>query len=130
MTDDQGGRVRRAAALVEPDQGRINRRISADDDVYRLEQERIFARCWLFVGHESQVRNPGDLVGSMMGEDPALLVHDRHGTLRVMLNSCSHKGRTVCVHDRGADAYYGELDKQRLGLRQARPRPRTQHLAP
>ena len=101
MTDDQGERVRRAAALVEPDQGRINRRISADDDVYRLEQERIFARCWLFVGHESQVRNPGDFVGSMMGEDPALLVHDHLGTLRVMLNSCSHKGRTVCVYDRG-----------------------------
>lgn len=135
-----------SAALVRPDEGRINRRIFTDADVYDLEQERIFGRCWLYVGHESEVSRPGDFVGSLMGEDPVLLVRDRHGMLRVLLNSCTHKGRTVCDYDRGntatftcpyhgwvfrttgelggvhnsADAYYGELDKSRLGLRQAR----------
>ncbi|MFV0259167.1 MAG: aromatic ring-hydroxylating oxygenase subunit alpha [Acidimicrobiales bacterium] len=138
--------IDRAARLVEPDQGRLNRRIFTDEEVYQLEMERIFARCWLFVGHESQVAAPGDFVASLMGEDPVLVVRDRHGVLRVLLNSCTHKGRTVCVHDQGnttgftcpyhgwrfrstgelggvpnsADAYYGELDKARLGLRQAR----------
>jgi ethylbenzene dioxygenase alpha subunit len=143
---DRPQRVEGAAALVRPDEGRINRRIFTDPDVYDLEQERIFGRCWLYVGHESEVSRPGDFTSSLMGEDPVLLVRDRTGTLRLLLNSCTHKGRKVCDHDRGntstftcpyhgwafrttgelggvfnsADAYYGELDKSSLGLRQAR----------
>ena len=94
-------RVDRAAALVRPDDGRINRPIFVDDDVYRLELERIFARCWLFVGHESQLPSPGDFVTTYMGEDPVVLVRDRNGGLRVLLNSCAHKGRIVCQLDHG-----------------------------
>ena len=136
-------RYGRAAALVRPDEGLINRRIFVDSDVYEAEMERIFARCWLFVGHESQVAQPGDFVTTYMGEDPVIVVRDRAGELQVLLNSCSHKGRRVCEVDEGriatfvcpyhgwsyrtngqlvgvpnsADAYYGELDKSALGLR-------------
>ena len=44
------------------DHGRraVTRSIFVDDELYQLEQERVFARCWLFIGHESQVRKPGD----------------------------------------------------------------------
>ena len=139
-------RFARAAALVRPDEGRINRRIFGDADVYEMELERIFARCWLFVGHESQVRRPGDFVTTYMGEDPVILVRDRSGDIGVFLNSCTHKGRKVCELDQGnakaftcpyhgwtfrtngtlggvpnsQDAYYGELDKATLGLLRAR----------
>src|SRR5262249_18141819 len=117
-----------------------------DAEVHAVEMERIFARCWLFVGHVSQLAEPGDFVTTMMGEDPVIVVRDRDGGVRVLLNSCSHKGRTVCVLDRGnatgftcsyhgwryrndgtlggvpnsADAYFGELDKSSLGLVGAR----------
>ena len=90
-----------AAALVEPDLGRINRRIFGDADVHAHELERIFARCKLFIGHESQIRNVGDFVTAWMGEDPVLVARGEQGEIGVFLNSCSHKGRTVCQLDQG-----------------------------
>ena len=92
----------------------------------------------------SQVAQPGDFVATYMGEDPVIVVRDRHGELQVLLNSCSHKGRQgvrgttratiatfMCPYHgwsfrtdgelggvpNSADAYYGELDKSALGLR-------------
>ena len=53
------------AKLVEP--GRIHRRVYTDPDVFELEIERIFGRAWLFVGHTSQVANPGDYITTELG---------------------------------------------------------------
>ena len=30
------------------------------DETYQQEQERVFTRAWMFVGHESQIRKPGN----------------------------------------------------------------------
>ena len=49
--------------LVDLDSGLISREIFVNESLYQQEQERIFARVWLFVGHESQVPKPGDYLG-------------------------------------------------------------------
>jgi hypothetical protein len=38
--------------LVNLAAGHISREIFVNDEIYREELERVFARCWLFVGHE------------------------------------------------------------------------------
>jgi phenylpropionate dioxygenase-like ring-hydroxylating dioxygenase large terminal subunit len=88
-------------SLVDPEGGLINRRIFADRDIYELERERLFARCWLYLGHESEVPNPGDFITTYMGEEPVILWRDSNGRLGAFLNLCRHRGNRVCRADRG-----------------------------
>ena len=54
-------------SLVDVDRGIISREIFVSDEIYRQELERVFARAWLFVGHESQIPQPGRLLASVDG---------------------------------------------------------------
>nr|AKA64662.1 aromatic-ring-hydroxylating dioxygenase [uncultured bacterium] len=89
------------AHLVDAERGVIDRRIFWDESIYQLELQRIFARCWLFVAHESQVREPGDFVTTYMGEDAVIVARARDHTVHVMLNSCPHRGNRVCFAGEG-----------------------------
>jgi phenylpropionate dioxygenase-like ring-hydroxylating dioxygenase large terminal subunit len=130
--------------LVDLDQGLVAREIYVNEAIYQQELEQIFARCWLFVGHESQVPKPGDFVVSRMGEEEVILVRDRKDALHVFLNTCRHRGMKVCRYDDGNTlvftcpfhgwsydtdgrlvgvpyydaAYKGDLDKGEFGLRE------------
>ena len=87
--------------LVDLKTGQISREIFVNEDIYAEEQERVFARAWLYVGHESQVPNLGDFFVSGMGEESVILTRDRAGQVRVFLNSCRHRGMKVCRYDEG-----------------------------
>ena len=87
--------------LVDTRNGTISNRIFSDPDIYQQEQEQIFARCWLFVGHESQIPNPGDFMRSRMGEEQVLVTRGVDRKVHVMLNSCAHRGNVVCRYDEG-----------------------------
>ena len=39
---------------------RVHRRIYLEPEIFELEMERIFESNWVFVGHESEVADPGD----------------------------------------------------------------------
>ena len=54
----------------ESDDGsQVSRRLWYGEDVYRLEQSRVFGRAWLFLGHESQIPLEGDFFTAYMGEE-------------------------------------------------------------
>ena len=87
--------------LIDVKNGTASREIFVDRDVYRQEQEQIFARAWLFVGHECQVPNPDDFYVSRMGEESVILTRDRQGKIHVFLNTCRHRGMKLCRYDEG-----------------------------
>lgn len=87
--------------LVDLERGTISREIFVNDAIYQQEQEQVFARAWLFIGHESQVPDPGDYFVSRMGEESVILTRDRQGGLHVLLNTCRHRGMKVCRYDEG-----------------------------
>src|SRR6266508_311987 len=89
------------SGLVDLASGQISREIFVNEEISAQEQEKIFARSWLFVGHESQIPNPGDFFVSCMGEESVILTRDDTGKAHAFLNTCRHRGMKVCRHDVG-----------------------------
>ena len=88
-------------SLVDADAGLLSRRVFIEPGIYQQELERIFARCWLFLCHESQIPNPGDFFTTYMGEDPVLVARDSQGKVGAFLNICPHRGNRLCRADDG-----------------------------
>jgi phenylpropionate dioxygenase-like ring-hydroxylating dioxygenase large terminal subunit len=94
-----GGRS--LAELVDAEQGLVSREIFVSQEIFELELELLFSRAWLFVGHTSQIPEPGDFFVSRMGTDSVILTRDAEGEVHVILNSCRHRGMRVCRYDEG-----------------------------
>ena len=90
-----------AHRLIDAENGLIYRGIFTSRDIFEEEQECIFTRAWLFIGHESQIPGPGDFVSTRMETEPVILCRDRQGDIRVHLNSCRHRSMKVCLYDEG-----------------------------
>jgi phenylpropionate dioxygenase-like ring-hydroxylating dioxygenase large terminal subunit len=142
MDDPESEMAIDMAGLVDNNHGLIDRRVFIEQDIYRRELERIFARCWLFLCHESQIPHRGDFFTTCMGEDPVLVVRDTAGQVRAFLNVCRHRGNRLCRADAGnaasftcayhgwtyqndgrltgvpylKEAYHNELNRERWGL--------------
>ena len=87
--------------LVSDDAAWISRKVWSDPAVYELEKQAIFGKSWLFLGHESQIRQPGDFVQAFMCETPIILSRGSDGNIHANINSCSHRGLPVCRADSG-----------------------------
>ncbi|HEV8679794.1 MAG TPA: aromatic ring-hydroxylating dioxygenase subunit alpha, partial [Stellaceae bacterium] len=129
-------------SLVDVANCLVNRRIYVEPEIYEQELTRIFARCWLYLCHDSQVAEPGDFLTTTMGEDPVLVVRDSAGKVGAFLNVCRHRGNRLCRAEYGnaasftcayhgwtygndgrltgvpylREAYHSELDRERWGL--------------
>jgi len=87
------------ADLIEP--GRVHRRVYSDPEIFEAEMERIFGRAWLYVGHVSQVPNPGDYVTTELGRQPMVMTRHHDGAVHVLINRCTHRGAKVVNERRG-----------------------------
>ena len=87
------------AMLVQPD--RVHRSVYADPAIFELETERLFGRAWLILGHDSQVKAPGDYFTTRMGREPIVVVRSEKNEISVLINRCAHRGSMVCAEGRG-----------------------------
>ena len=76
--------------LVQPTY--LHRKVYTDPEIFDLEMERIWGGAWIYIGHESQVPNPGDYFALNYGRMPVVMVRDKHNKVHVLHNRCGHKG--------------------------------------
>lgn len=75
--------------------GEVHRRVYTDPAIFALEQERIFARSWQFLAHDSQLPETGDFLTTTVAGRPVLLVRAKNGDLKAFFNRCPHRGALI-----------------------------------
>lgn len=73
----------------------VSRACYVDPEIFEAEQARIFEHAWLFVAHESEFSKPGDFRTTDLAGQPVLAVLGADRRVRVLLNSCRHRGAIV-----------------------------------
>ncbi len=72
-----------------------------DEEIYRLDLERVWRRGWIFVGHACEVRKAGDYFTLAVGNDSIIVIRSNDGTVRAFHNVCRHRGSLICREERG-----------------------------
>ena len=75
---------------------RVHRQAFTEPDILALEQRRVFETTWIYAGHASEIPQPGDFRARRVAGRPIILVHGTDGAVRVLLNTCTHRGAQVC----------------------------------
>ena len=92
--------------LVDLRKREVQLRAMNDPELHRLEMERIWARNWIPVCHETDLPNVGDFKRGYIGEDKVIVTRARDRSINVFLNVCSHRGMEVCWSDEGNAAHF------------------------
>ena len=85
--------------LIEPD--RVHGSLYTDPRVFADELARIWHRTWVYIGHESEVAQPGDYVRKTLGLQDVIMTRGADGQVRLLLNRCAHRANLVCEAGRG-----------------------------
>src|SRR5438105_14978800 len=71
-------------------------------DLFANEQEKIFSKRWLLVGHQSQVGSPGDYIVQDVNRESLIVIRDKDEKIRGFYNVCRHRGtrlkEDICGH--------------------------------
>ncbi|WP_201359638.1 Rieske 2Fe-2S domain-containing protein, partial [Mycobacterium paraintracellulare] len=95
-----------SVVLDEVRRGMIPAHIYNDREIYELEKQHIFARAWIFVGHESEIAQPGDYVVRRILEDSFIITRDENGNVCAHFNMCLHRGMQVCRAEMGNASHF------------------------
>jgi methanesulfonate monooxygenase subunit alpha len=108
LKEEQDVYIERAAAPAAagepalPATHYLDNRIFTDEVIFREEQEKIAAKTWQFVCHESEVAEPRDFRCVSLAGKPIVLVRGEDGVLRGFHNMCRHRGARVVREESGS----------------------------
>lgn len=89
---------------------KVSREAFVSKSILDLERERIFDRCWLYLGHSSELPDPNRFLTREVGGRPLIFNRDRAGEFRAYFNTCPHRGalleRRPCGKSMGFKCFY------------------------
>jgi p-cumate 2,3-dioxygenase alpha subunit len=80
---------------------RVHRDAFRSAEIFEAEKQLIFSKCWLYLGHETELKNKGDFVARTVAGRDLIFVRSREGVIGAYFNSCTHRGARVCRDPRG-----------------------------
>lgn len=83
----------------------VDHRVYWDEKLFHEEQQKIFAKVWKFVCHESELPELFDFRTSRVADTPLVIVRGKDGQVRSFVNACSHRGLEVVRKPRGNARY-------------------------
>jgi p-cumate 2,3-dioxygenase alpha subunit len=95
------GRLPLVRESREPMSFSVNREVFVSREILEREQRAVFDRCWIYVGHASELRNAGDFKTRWVAGRPVIFCRDRDAKVRCLINSCRHRGSIVCREREG-----------------------------
>ena len=99
------GLAARVAGLVDDRSAegvfRLHRDVFRDEALFELEIRHIFESTWVFLGLESELPRPHDYLTTSIGRQPVVVMRAGDGTLGAFINSCRHRGASICHLERG-----------------------------
>ena len=85
--------------LIQRD--KVHGSLYTDPAIFAEELRRIWFTTWVFVGHETEVPQPGDYVRKRLATQDVVMTRDRDGQVHLLLNRCAHRGLQVCADPKG-----------------------------
>jgi len=80
---------------------RVARQAFVSADLQELEQREIFDKCWLYIGHGSELREPGSFVSRNVAGREMIFNRDVDRKIHAFFNACPHRGAKLCVERSG-----------------------------
>ena len=69
--------------------------------IFAKEQDKIFSRQWVLVGHQSQIAEAGDYFTAEVAGERLIIVRDKHGAMHGFYNVCRHRGSRLIENRNG-----------------------------
>jgi len=79
----------------------LPQRYFVSPEVLAEEKEKIFARHWMLVGHQSQIARAGDYFVQEVAGESLIIARDQTSKVRAFYNVCRHRGTRLCEDPAG-----------------------------
>jgi glycine betaine catabolism A len=92
---------RRTGETFKAGANTLAQRYFISPQIFTEELQKIFARQWTLVGHQSQLAKSGDYFLAEVAGESFIIAKDQRSTIRAFYNVCRHRGSRLCEDQNG-----------------------------